>query len=148
MNKIDRLVGREVLDSRGRPTVEVDIFVNGNLAGQAIVPSGASTGTAEALELRDGDPLRYDGYGVLKAVAHVNEKIAPALIGVDPTNQESVDAILLGLDSSPQKSNLGANAVLGVSLAAAHAGASVRRVPLYRHLFDCLKNMAGELAPG
>src|SRR5436190_18565707 len=127
MSNIERIVGREVLDSRGRPTVEVDVFVSGDLAGRAIVPSGASTGTAEALELRDNDPLRYDGYGVLKAVAHVNEKIGPALIGVDPTDQQSLDAILLSLDSSPQKSNLGANAVLGVSLAAAHAGASVRR---------------------
>jgi enolase len=147
MNKIDRIVGREVLDSRGRPTVEVDVLVRGDLAGRAIVPSGASTGTAEALELRDGDPSRYDGQGVLKAVAHVNEKIAPALIGIDPADQQSVDARLLALDASPRKSVLGANAILGVSLAAAHAGASIRRLPLYRHLFDCLKGIAGDSSP-
>src|SRR5262245_22771487 len=104
MTKIERIIGREVLDSRGRPTVEVDVFVSVKLAGRAIIPSGASTGAAEALELRDSDPLRYDGYGVLKAVSHVNEKIAPALIGADPTDQQSIDATLLALDSSPQKS--------------------------------------------
>jgi enolase len=148
MSKIDRILGREVLDSRGRPTVEVDVFVSGNLAGRAIVPSGASTGKAEALELRDGDPLRYDGHGVFNAVANVNERIGPALVGVDPADQQSVDAKLLTLDSSPNKSILGANAILGVSLAAAHAGASVRRLPLYRHLFDCLKDIARDSAPG
>jgi enolase len=144
MSKISRIVAREVLDSRGRPTVEVDVHVDGRLAGRAIVPSGASTGAAEALELRDGDEQRYDGLGVLRAVANVNDKIAPALIGSDPADQRALDATLLTLDSSPQKSVLGANAILGASLAAAHAGAAVRGIPLYRHLFNCLKAVAGE----
>src|SRR6187431_2023608 len=113
MSTIDRIVGREILDSRGRPTIEVDAYVGGNLAGRAIVPSGASTGAAEAMELRDEDPLRYDGYGVLKAVAHLNDKIAPALIGLDPCDQCSIDAKILALDPSPRKTILGANATLG-----------------------------------
>ncbi|MCI0335138.1 MAG: phosphopyruvate hydratase [Planctomycetes bacterium] len=148
MSDISRIFAREVLDSRGRPTVEVDVFVGDNVAGRAMVPSGASTGAAEALELRDGDRQRYDGDGILRAVANVNDKIAPALIGADPADQCSLDAKLLALDPSPQKSELGANAILGVSLAAAHAGATVRRVPLYRHLCGCLKAVAGNsLAP-
>jgi enolase len=141
---ISKILAREVLDSRGRPTVEVDVFVAGELAGRAIVPSGASTGAAEALELRDGDKTRYNGFGVLKAVANVNERIAPALIGTDPADQRALDAKLLALDPSPQKSILGANAILGVSLAAAHAGATVCKIPLYRHLYACLKEVAGD----
>lgn len=143
VSRISQILAREVLDSRGRPTVEVDVLVDGNLAGRAIVPSGASTGAAEALELRDGDMQRYDGYGVLCAVAHVNEIIAPALLGADPSNQMELDAKLLALDPSPQKSHLGANAILGVSLAAAHAGATIRRVPLFRHLHACLREVHG-----
>jgi enolase len=142
MSAISAIHAREVLDSRGRPTVEVDVLVRAQLAGRAIVPSGASTGAAEALELRDGDPLRYDGLGVLRAVSNVNNVIAPALIGADPTDQGALDEKLLELDPSPQKSHLGANAILGVSLAAAHAGASVRETPLYRHLHDCLVAVA------
>jgi enolase len=144
MGGISRIFAREVLDSRGRPTVEVDVFVGGELAGRAVVPSGASTGSCEALELRDGDQRRYDGFGVLKAVANVNERIAPALTGTDPADQRVVDATLLELDASPQKSVLGANAMLGVSLAAAHAGARLRRITLYRHLCDCLTSVAGD----
>ena len=109
------------------------------MAGRAIVPSGASTGAAEALELRDGDKQRYDGFGVLRAVANVNDVIAPALVGADPTDQLALDEKLLALDPSPQKSQLGANAILGVSLAAAHAGAAIRKVPLYRHFHACLR---------
>jgi enolase len=144
MTHISGIHAREVLDSRGRPTVEVDVLVGGRLAGRAIVPSGASTGTAEALELRDGDSLRFNGLGVLRAVANVNDVIAPALIGADPSDQLALDAKLLALDSSPQKSQLGANAILGVSLAAAHAGAAIRNVPLYRHFQACLRAVAGD----
>ncbi len=144
MTEIIHIHGREVLDSRGRPTVEVEVSVGGRLAGRAIVPSGASTGAAEALELRDGDMQRYDGYGVLRAVANVNEIIAPALIGTDPSNQLRLDAKLLELDPSPQKSQLGANAILGVSLAAAHAGAAIRQMPLFRYLHACLREVSGE----
>jgi enolase len=145
MSQISAIHAREVLDSRGRPTVEVDVLVDGNLAGRAIVPSGASTGAAEALELRDEDPGRYDGLGVLRAVANVNDLIAPALVGVDPSEQRAVDEKLLALDSSTQKSQLGANAILGVSLAAAHAGAAVRNLPLYRHFHDCLRAIAEDV---
>lgn len=144
MSSVSHIRAREVLDSRGRPTVEVDVFVNGSLAGRAIVPSGASTGAAEALELRDGDRQRYDGYGVLRAVENVNLVIAPALVGADPSNQSEIDAKLLGLDPSPQKSRLGANAILGVSLATAHAGAAILGVPLFRHLHTCLREVSGE----
>jgi len=148
MGAISRIHAREVLDSRGRPTVEVEVFVGGELAGRAIVPSGASTGATEARELRDGDARRYDGLGVLNAVANVNECIAPALVGADPVDQCSVDARLLALDASPQKSVLGANAILGVSLAVAHVGAAVRRTPLYRHLAEIFAAVAdGRGAP-
>jgi enolase len=142
MTQITAIHEREVLDSRGRPTVEVDVLVGGRLAGRAIVPSGASTGAAEALELRDGDRGRYDGLGVLRAVGNVNEIIAPALLGIDPADQIAIDEKLLALDPSPQKAQLGANAILGVSLAAAHAGAAVRNVPLYQHFHDCLRAVA------
>jgi enolase len=139
MTRISAIHAREVLDSRGRPTVEVDVLVGGRVAGRAIVPSGASTGAAEALELRDGDRQRYDGLGVLRAVANINEIVGPAVVGADVSDQVSVDERLLALDPSPQKSQLGANAILGVSLAAAHAGASVCNVPLYRHFHASLK---------
>jgi enolase len=144
MPRISRILSREVLDSRGRPTVEVDVFVDDTLAGRAIVPSGASTGAAEALELRDGDKRRYDGLGVRRAVSNVNDILAPALIGFDPADQPGVDARLIELDPSPQKSKLGANAILGVSLAVCHAGATTRNVPLYRHLHQLLKCAAGD----
>ena len=140
LNTIADIHAREVLDSRGSPTVEVDVRCQSGALGRAIVPSGASTGRAEAHELRDHDPERYDGRGVLRAVAHVNETIRPAVVGLDATDQQAIDACLLQLDDSPQKTTLGANALLGVSLAAAHAGAAASDVPLYRHL----NRLAGE----
>jgi enolase len=130
---IRRVQAREVLDSRGNPTVEVEVHCGGG-RGRAIVPSGASTGRHEAVELRDGDPARYGGRGVLRAVAHVREQIAPDLIGLDVTDQQHIDRTLRALDGTPDKARLGANAVLGVSLACAHAGAAVRGQPLWRYL--------------
>jgi len=124
----------EVLDSRGRPTVEVEIACDDGTRGRAIVPSGASTGAAEACELRDRDPRRYDGLGVRTACRHVEEKIAPAIVGRNPADQATLDSILLELDGTPQKTALGANAILGVSLAAAHAAAASQDIPLYQHL--------------
>ncbi|MBM3131741.1 MAG: phosphopyruvate hydratase [Chloroflexi bacterium] len=132
--KIEKIKAREVLDSRGNPTVEVDVTLDDGTMGRAAVPSGASTGSHEALELRDGDKKRYGGKGVLKAVANVNDRIAPALKGMDASKQEDIDRTMLVLDSTPAKSNLGANAILGVSLAAAHAVASSKKIPLYRYL--------------
>mgnify|MGYP003881505035 CR=1 FL=1 len=124
---------REILDSRGNPTVEVDLKTKGGF-GRAAVPSGASTGEHEALELRDGDPKRYKGKGVLKAVASVNDVIAPAVVGMDASDQRSLDERLLELDSTPNKSKLGANALLGVSLAACRAAADSLDKPLYEHI--------------
>ena len=126
---------REVLDSRGNPTFEVDVHLDGGATGRAIVPSGASTGRHEAIELRDGDPARYEGKGVLRAVAGVNTIIAPAVCGsMDAADQPTLDEFLRGLDGTSNKSRLGANAILGVSLAAAHAAAAASGEPLYRHL--------------
>ncbi|MDD5094739.1 MAG: phosphopyruvate hydratase [Dehalococcoidia bacterium] len=132
--KIDKIKAREILDSRGNPTVEVEVRLTDGSIGRAAVPSGASTGSHEALELRDGNKSRYNGKGVLRAVANVNEKIAPALIWKPATAQEEIDRIMLVLDSTPTKSNLGANAILGVSLAVAHAAANSSKLPLYRYL--------------
>jgi enolase len=129
---ISRIIGREILDSRGNPTVEVDLWA-GAAMGRASVPSGASTGEREALELRDGDARRYLGKGVRKAVAHVNGEIAAALIGA-PLDQASIDRRLIELDGTPSKSRLGANAILGVSMAAAKAGAVAAGTPLYEHV--------------
>jgi enolase len=131
---IREIRAREIIDSRGNPTVEVDVRLNGGALGRAAVPSGASTGAHEALELRDGDVKRYGGLGVLKAVGNVNDIIAPKLFGIDAASQSVIDEILLKLDGTPNKAVLGANATLGVSLAAAHAVAAARGVPLYRHL--------------
>src|SRR5947209_20372289 len=131
---IHHLHAREVLDSRGHPTVEVEVHCHGGAHGQASVPSGASTGRHEAVELRDGDPARYGGRGVRRAVAHVNDLIAPRLVGMAATDQEGVDRTLCALDGSASKSHLGANALLGVSLACARAGAACRRLPLWRYL--------------
>jgi enolase len=125
---------REVLDSRGNPTVEVDVRLEGGALGRAIVPSGASTGEHEAWELRDGDKKRYDGKGVTRAVANVNEKIAPALRGWDACDQAKIDRAMIEMDGSPNKKNLGANALLGVSLATAHAAAVAEGVSLFRYL--------------
>ncbi len=126
--------GRQILDSRGNPTVEVDIEVEDGTVGRAAVPSGASTGAHEACELRDGDKKRYLGKGVEKAVAHVNEDLADVLIDLDVTNQAEIDRVMLECDGTPNKSRLGANAILACSLAAAHAGARVSYLPLFRYL--------------
>ncbi|MCQ2742206.1 MAG: phosphopyruvate hydratase [Bacilli bacterium] len=134
MSKITKVYAREVLDSRGNPTVEVEVTLEDGSFGRAIVPSGASTGESEALELRDGDKTRYLGKGTLKAVANVNEKIAPVVIGMDAEDQVGIDKKILALDGTPFKKNLGANATLGVSLAVAHAAAASLKMPLYRYL--------------
>jgi len=134
MSFIEDVVGREILDSRGNPTVEVEVFLEDGSFGRAAVPSGASTGVHEALELRDGDKDRYLGKGVEKAVANVNEIIAPELIGWDALDQEGIDAYMLELDGTANKSKLGANAVLGVSLAVAKAAAESTEQPLFRYL--------------
>jgi enolase len=132
--KIEKVIGREVLDSRGNPTVEVDVIVEYGIMGRASVPSGASTGENEALELRDGDKSRYGGKGVLKAVDNINNIIAPRLIGMDVTDQRGIDYTMIGLDGTKTKSKLGANAILGVSLAVAKAAANYLELPLYRYL--------------
>lgn len=134
MYTIKNVYAREVLDSRGNPTVEVEVTLDNGLMERAIVPSGASTGENEALELRDGDKKRYQGKGVLKAVHNVNEIIAPKVIGMDVTKQAAIDQVLLDLDGTPFKSNLGANAMLGVSLACARAAAKAYNLPLYQYL--------------
>ncbi len=132
--KIEKVIGREILDSRGNPTVEVDVILESGIMGRAAVPSGASTGENEALELRDGDKGRYLGKGVLKAVTNVNGPIAEALKGHSALDQIGVDQIMLDLDGTPTKSNLGANAILGVSLATAKAAANYLDIPLYRYI--------------
>jgi enolase len=132
--KIQAITAREVIDSRGNPTLEADVLLEGGAFGSAMVPSGASTGIHEALELRDGDAKRFGGKGVLKAVANVKEKIAPALKGKDAGDTRAVDKVMLELDGTPNKKNLGANAILGVSLAAARAAAVAHGQPLYRWL--------------
>ena len=134
MSTIIGIKAREILDSRGNPTVEVDVQLECGVIGRASIPSGASTGEHEAVELRDGDKNRYLGKGVLKAVANVNESIAKEIIGRDVLNQSDIDRILLKLDDTPNKSNLGANAILGVSLAAAKSAAEYTGLPLYRYI--------------
>ena len=132
--KIAKITGREVLDSRGNPTVEVDVVLESGVMGRAAVPSGASTGEHEALELRDKDAHRYGGKGVLKAVDNVNRVIAPALLGMSALEQRAIDQKMLELDGTKTKSNLGANAILGVSLAVAKAAAAYLNMPLYRYI--------------
>ncbi|MEE8107956.1 MAG: phosphopyruvate hydratase [Gammaproteobacteria bacterium] len=134
MSKIVEIRGREVMDSRGNPTVEADVRLDDNSFGRAIVPSGASTGAREAVELRDGDPDRYFGKGVLTAVAHVNGEIAAALKGADASDQQAIDDRLCAVDGSPNKARLGANALLAVSLATAKAAAASAGLPLFRYL--------------
>ena len=134
MAKIANVHGREVLDSRGNPTVEVEVTLDNGIKGSAIVPSGASTGESEALELRDGDKKRYLGKGTIKAVENVNKVLSPAVIGLEATDQVLVDSTMLKLDGTPFKKNLGANAILGVSLATAHAAAKSLNMPLYRYI--------------
>ena len=133
MSFIETITAREVLDSRGNPTVEAEVQLGDGSAGWAMVPSGASTGALEAVELRDGGD-RYGGQGVLTAVANVNERIAPALFGLDATRQEHVDRVMIDLDGTPNKAELGANAILPVSLATARAAAASVGLPLYRYL--------------
>ena len=132
--KIKTIKGREILDSRGNPTIEVDVTLENGVIGRASVPSGASTGENEALELRDRDRSRYGGKGVLRAVKHIHEHLAPALIGMDVTDQRGIDQRMRDLDGTSTKSNLGANAILGVSLAVARAAALAQGVPLYRYI--------------
>jgi enolase len=131
---ITDVIGREILDSRGNPTVEVEVWLENDVMGRAAVPSGASTGVHEALELRDGDKSRYGGKGVLKAVENVNEEIAEELFGMDALDQVTIDQAMLALDGTPNKSKLGANAILGASMAVARAAAESLDLPLYRYL--------------
>ena len=131
---IEEVVAREILDSRGNPAIEVDVYLSGGARGRAAVPSGASTGSNEALELRDGNPERYGGKGVLNAVDNVNERIAPEIIDMDATDQVAIDNLLCELDGTPNKSKLGANAILGVSLAVAKAAAEGLGLPLFQYL--------------
>ncbi|MBA4291554.1 phosphopyruvate hydratase [bacterium] len=134
MSSILEITAREIIDSRGNPTVEVDVILEDGAMGRAAVPSGASTGAFEAVELRDGDKSRFMGKGVLNAVENVNERIAPALVDFESTDQEGIDALLLQLDGSSNKGNLGANAILGVSMAIAKASAMSAELPLYKYV--------------
>src|SRR5687768_3973344 len=134
MSTIAAVIGREILDSRGNPTVEVEVILEDGNFGRAMVPSGASTGEHEAVELRDGDKGRYGGKGVEQAVDNVNFEIANEVIGFPATDQKGLDELLIDLDGTPNKGNLGANAVLGVSMAVAHAAANSLGLPLYRYL--------------
>ena len=138
MSKIAQIRGREIVDSRGNPTVEADVRLESGASGRAAVPSGASTGSREAVELRDGDPKRYQGKGVSKAVGHINTVLAPALLGHDVRDQAGIDRKMIELDGTDTKGRLGANALLAVSLAAAHAAAADARQPLYRYLAEHL----------
>ena len=137
--RIENVKAREILDSRGNPTVEVDVKLTGGIIGRAAVPSGASTGEHEAVELRDGDKKRYLGKGVLRAVENVNKKIAPAIKEIDPYDQAAVDRFLIGLDGTDNKAQLGANAVLGVSMSIAKAVANLNHIPLYKYLAGVAK---------
>ena len=134
MSAIENVTAREILDSRGNPTLEVEVELSGGTTGRAAVPSGASTGKYEAVELRDKDASRFNGLGVLQAVTNVNEHIATAIIGMSATDQAAIDHELIELDGTDNKSHLGANAILGTSLAVAHAAANLRNMPLYRYL--------------
>ncbi len=134
MPSIKYIISREILDSRGNPTIEVDVILDDGIMGRAAIPSGASTGEREAVELRDGDKTRFSGKGVTKAVQNVNKIIAPKLIGFDPRDQKEIDELMIKLDGTPTKAKLGANAILGVSLACAYASANYSRLPLYTYL--------------
>ena len=136
MSKISKVIGREILDSRGNPTVEADVILDNGIVGRAAVPSGASTGQREAVELRDGDKTRYLGKGVLKAVAAVNDELRDAVMGMDPSQQHVIDETLIAIDGTDNKSHLGANALLAVSMAAARAAANDVGLPLYRYFGD------------
>jgi enolase len=134
MTKIAKVVGREILDSRGNPTVEAEVWLDGGAIGTAAVPSGASTGEKEAVELRDGDKHRYGGKGVIQAVGHIRKELAAAVLGLDATDQRAIDQAMIDADGMPNKGKLGANAILAVSMAAARAAASAHSLPLYRYL--------------
>lgn len=134
MSKIKKIKAREILDSRGNPTVEVDVILDNGILGRAAVPSGASTGSKEAIELRDNNKKRYLGKGVLKAVNNVKEIIAPKLIGMDPRNQKEIDYLMIELDGTKNKGRLGANAILGVSLAVAKAAAQDEGLSIFKYL--------------
>jgi enolase len=136
MSKISKIIGREIMDSRGNPTVEADVYLESGVMGRACAPSGASTGSREALELRDGDKNRYLGKGVLKAVAAINNNIAPALLGNSAFEQQKVDQIMIDLDGTENKETFGANAILAVSLAVAKAAALDKKIPLYQHISE------------
>jgi enolase len=144
---ISKVHARQILDSRGNPTVEADVILEGGILGRAAVPSGASTGEHEALELRDGDKSKYLGKGVLKAVANVNAEIAKAVIGFDPSDQRGLDKRMIELDGTPTKSRLGANAILAVSMAAARAAAAARELPLYKYLARYSSDTSANLLP-
>ena len=146
-SKITRVFGRQIIDSRGNPTVEADVVLEGGALGRAAVPSGASTGEHEAIELRDGDKSRYLGKGVLKAVANVNGEIARAVTGLDASNQVALDRRMIETDGSPNKGNLGANAILAVSMAAARAAASAAHKPLYKYLAQYSSDASGNTLP-
>ncbi|MBC8138940.1 MAG: phosphopyruvate hydratase, partial [Fibrella sp.] len=132
--RIETIKAREILDSRGNPTVQVDVRLGGGALGRAAVPSGASLGKYEAVELRDGDAARFNGKGVLKAVANVHDVLAPDLLGMDALGQRAVDTVMIEKDGTPNKGNLGANTLLAVSLAVARAAATAVDLPLYRYL--------------
>jgi len=134
MTKIVSVIGREILDSRGNPTVEAEVALDGGVIGVAAVPSGASTGEKEAVELRDGDKRRYGGKGALKAAGHITKELAAAVMGQDATNQRAIDQVMIEADGTPNKGKLGANAILAVSMAAARAAAGAHSLPLYRYL--------------
>ena len=139
MSSIKNIHARQILDSRGNPTIEVDVTTENGFVGRASVPSGASTGSREALELRDGDKSRFMGKGVLKAIDNVNKIIAPKLIGKNVFEQRSIDHLMLELDGTENKDKLGANAILGVSMAVCRAAALVKGKPVYKYLFEDLK---------
>jgi len=139
MSKVTKIFAREILDSRGNPTVEAEVELESGIKSMAAVPSGASTGTYEALELRDGDSSRYKGLGVLKAVGNVNEIIAKEIVGMEVENQQEIDKKMIKLDGTENKSKLGANAILGVSLAVCRAAATEKNIPLYQYISECYK---------
>src|SRR5579885_2985910 len=145
--KITKIHARQVIDSRGNPTVEADVVLESGVFGRAAVPSGASTGEHEALELRDGDKSKYLGKGVLKAVANVNGEIARAVIGLDAADQRALDQRMLDLDGTPAKSRLGANAILAVSMAAARAAAAALDLPLYKYLARYSSDSSANVLP-
>ena len=145
MSKIVKVLGREIIDSRGNPTVEAEVHLEGGFVGMAAAPSGASTGSREALELRDGDKARFLGKGVLKAIEAVNGPIAEALVGKDAKDQAAIDAVMIELDGTENKSKFGANAILAVSLANAKAAAAAKGMPLYEHIAE-LNGTAGQFS--